>query len=75
MCGVNNVFSSGSGFHGNLRQYMVTLTTFKFFMSFDHHWLFQQGENKSQSGETSLHDLCGPNPVLFEKFARREHII
>ena len=44
-----------------LRQSTLTLTDYRFSTSFDQLGIFEQGDNKSQSGEIQqLHAMCGP---------------
>ena len=61
MCGVNNV--NLPVIYGKLRQSTLTLTDYRFSTSFDQLGIFEQGDNKSQSGEIQkLHAMCGPVP-------------
>ena len=49
--------------YGKLRQSTLTLTDYTFSTSFDQLSIFEQGDNKSQSGEIQqLHAMCGPVP-------------
>ena len=61
MCGVNNV--NLTVIYGKLRQTTLTLTGYRFTTSFDQLGIFEQGDNKSQSGEIQqLHAMCDTVP-------------
>ena len=48
MCGVNN--ANLAVIYGKLRQSTLTFTDYRFSTSFDQLGIFEQGDNKSQSG-------------------------